>query len=108
MFSHETEEMFADVLDEMDLEWEYEPTVFIIKEVNGIVKKAFKPDFYIPKYDLYIEISICTNRRRKRRKVEQAQEKYPDANIILLLAEQLKDIFTYYSYLWSSPEKFVL
>lgn len=101
MFAHESEEMFADVLDELELEWEYEPTVFIIKEKNGIIKKAFKPDFYIPELDLYVEISTCTNRRRKRRKVEQAQEKHPDANIMLLLSEQLKEIFTEYSYLWN-------
>lgn len=102
MFAHESEEMFADVLDELNLEWEYEPTVFIIKENNGNVKKAFKPDFYIPELDLYVEISTCTNRRRKRRKVEQAQEKHPEANIILLLSEQLKEIFTEYSYLWNT------
>jgi len=100
MFAHESEEMFADILDELDLKWEYEPTVFVIKEKNGIIKKAFKPDFYIPELNLYIEISTCQNRRRKRRKVEQAQEMHPDANIILLLSDRLNEIFSDYSYLW--------
>jgi hypothetical protein len=102
MFAHESEEMFADVLDTLELEWEYEPTVFIIKEVNGRVKRAFRPDFYLPDLDLYIEISTCTNRRRKRRKVEAAQERYPDANIILLLSDRLNEIFTEYAHLWST------
>ena len=100
MFAHETEEKFADVLDEMKLEWEYEPHVFVILEDKGVIKKAFKPDFFIPELDLYIEISTCNNRRRKRKKVAQALEKYPEANIMLLLSEQLKEIFTEYSYLW--------
>jgi hypothetical protein len=102
MFAHETEEKFADILDELNLEWEYEPTVFVILEKDGIIKKAFKPDFYIPELDLYVEISTCSNRRRKRRKVEQAQEKHPDANIILLLSDRLNEIFADYSYLWST------
>ncbi len=100
MFSHETEKMFSEVLDELKLEWEYEPRLFVIREEKGVIKKAFKPDFFIPELDLYIEISTTANRRRKRRKVEQALSKFPDANIILILNEHLEEIFTEYSYLW--------
>lgn len=100
MFAHETEEKFADILDELGVVWEYEPMIFVLKEQDGIIQRAFRPDFYLPEYDLFIEISTCSNRSRKRRKVQAALEKYPEARIILLLSDKLNQIFTDFSYLW--------
>ena len=48
--------------------------------------KSFTPDFYLPDYDLYLEITTVrpslTN--NKNRKVRQLKELYPDINVKLL------------------------
>lgn len=43
------EKLIWECLDEMGIEWEYEKNLII----NG--KKVSNPDFYLPKYDIYIE-----------------------------------------------------
>jgi len=52
---------------------------------NGNVKECFTPDFYLPEYDLYVEVttlkpSLAT---RKNRKLRRLKERYPDVRIKL-------------------------
>jgi hypothetical protein len=48
--------------------------------------QAFTPDFYLPAYDLYIEITTLNQKlvTKKNRKARRLQERYPSTNIKVL------------------------
>ena len=48
--------------------------------------QAFTPDFYLPAYDLYIEITTLNQKlvTRKNRKARRLQERYPGTNVKVL------------------------
>jgi hypothetical protein len=80
-FAHASERQFARLLDFYQIEWEYEPRSFDLEiDKNGNVTQRFTPDFYLPAYDLYIEITTMSQKlvTRKNRKVRRLQELYPD------------------------------
>jgi hypothetical protein len=85
-FAHRSEEQFARLLDYYCLRWEYEPQVFVLEwDDEGNIKESFAPDFFLPDYGYYIELT--TRRKnlvaRKRRKIDRAKELYPEINIKL-------------------------
>ncbi len=53
---------------------------------EGQPTQAFSPDFYLPAYDLYIEITTLNQRlvTKKNRKARRLTELYPDINIRVL------------------------
>jgi hypothetical protein len=53
---------------------------------DGRPAQAFTPDFYLPAYDLYIEITTLNQRlvTKKNRKARRLVERYPDVNIRVL------------------------
>ena len=53
---------------------------------DGRPAQAFTPDFYLPAYDLYIEITTLNQRlvTKKNRKARRLVELYPDVNIRVL------------------------
>jgi hypothetical protein len=53
---------------------------------DGRPVQAFAPDFYLPAYDLYIEITTLNQRlvTKKNRKARRLVEVYPDVNIRVL------------------------
>ncbi|MEX2275432.1 MAG: hypothetical protein WEA10_07735 [Actinomycetota bacterium] len=80
-FAHASEQQFAKLLDFYQIEWAYEPTSFDIDwDVDGKVTQRFTPDFYLPQYDLYIEITTLNQKlvTKKNRKVRRLRELYPD------------------------------
>ncbi len=80
-FAHESERQFASLLDFYQIEWEYEPTSFDLAwDEDGRVTQRFTPDFYMPQYDLYIEITTLNQKlvTKKNRKVRRLRELYPD------------------------------
>jgi hypothetical protein len=48
--------------------------------------QAFTPDFYLPAYDLFIEITTLNQKlvTKKNRKARRLQERYPGTNIKVL------------------------
>ena len=57
-FAHPSEEMFANLLDFYRIAWEYEPRSFPIQcGPDGKALEAFTPDFYLPEFDVYIELT---------------------------------------------------
>src|ERR1019366_1903531 len=57
MFTHPSEEMFANLLDFYRIAWEYEPRSFPVSYApDGSVLEAFTPDFYLQEFDLYVEL----------------------------------------------------
>ncbi|ETA81493.1 cytidylate kinase family protein [Youngiibacter fragilis] len=84
VFKHPSEEEFAKILDMYCLEWEYEPRTFPIKwDAEGNIVLAFSPDFYLPKFDTYIELTTMNQKyvSEKKKKVEQLRKLYPGTNI---------------------------
>jgi hypothetical protein len=79
-FAHRSERQFASLLDFYQIDWEYEPTSFDLDwDAAGNVIQRFTPDFYLPAYDLYIEITTLNQKlvTKKNRKVRRLRELYP-------------------------------
>jgi hypothetical protein len=86
-FAHNSERQFARLLDFYRVEWEYEPTAFPIEwNASGQPVQHFRPDFYLPTFGLYIEITTLNQRlvTKKNRKVRRLRELYPDVRIKVL------------------------
>ena len=61
--------------------WDYEPRTFVLeRNRDGHPVQAFTPDFYLPAYDLYIEITTLNQKlvTKKNRKVRRLRERYPE------------------------------
>ena len=68
-------------MDFYGIEWEYEPRAFAIGfDDDGEPTKYFRPDFYLPADDVYIEITTMSQKlvTKKNRKVRRLRELYPD------------------------------
>ncbi|HET9729270.1 MAG TPA: hypothetical protein VFR41_07615 [Acidimicrobiia bacterium] len=86
-FAHNSERQFAKLLDFYGIVWEYEPRTFVLeRDRDGNEVQAFTPDFYLPAYDLYIEITTLNQRlvTKKNRKARRLGELYPDVSIRVL------------------------
>lgn len=98
-FANETERAFARLLDFYRLRWEYEPRSFDLAwDEDGRVTERFRPDFYLPELELYVEVtrikqSLAT---RKNRKLRRIQELYPDVNVKLLNDRDFRALFAKY------------
>jgi hypothetical protein len=80
-FAHASERQFARLLDFYQIEWQYEPTSFDLeREKDGNVTQRFTPDFYLPAYDMYIEITTLNQKlvTKKNRKIRRLRELYPE------------------------------
>ncbi len=86
-FAHNSERQFAKLLDFYAIAWEYEPTTFTLEWTrDGEPAQAFTPDFYLPAYDLYIEITTLNQKlvTKKNRKARRLREQNPELNIRVL------------------------
>jgi len=83
-FAHNSERQFAKLLDFYNIVWEYEPRTFVLeRDREGNPVQAFSPDFYLPAYDLFIEITTLNQKlvTKKNRKVRRLRELYPDVKV---------------------------
>lgn len=86
-FAHNSERQFGKLLDFYGIEWEYEPRTFTLeRDRDGRPAQAFSPDFYLPAYDLYIEITTLNQKlvTKKNRKARRLREMHPDVRIKVL------------------------
>jgi hypothetical protein len=86
-FAHNSERQFATLLDFYMIEWRYEPTTFDIEwDRQGNPTQRFSPDFYLPEFDLYIEITTLNQKlvTKKNRKVRRLTSLYPDVRCRIL------------------------
>jgi hypothetical protein len=83
-FAHESERQYARLLDFYQIEWQYEPRSFDVEwDDDGNVIKRFTPDFYLPTFDTYIEVTTMNQKlvTKKNRKVRRLRELYPGTSI---------------------------
>ncbi len=106
-FVHPSEADFARVLDFYRIRWQYEPTSFPLAwDATGHVTEAFRPDFYLPDLDLYLELttlkqSLVTD---KNRKVRKFRELYPDKQLKLFYGRDFRSLIQKYGLSPTRPE----
>jgi hypothetical protein len=86
-FAHASERQFAKLLDFYGIDWRYEPTSFDVDfDKEGRVLQRFTPDFFLPEFDLYIEITTLNQKlvTKKNRKARRLVELFPDVSIRVL------------------------
>ena len=86
-FAHNSERQFAKLLDFYGVLWEYEPRTFVLESDRiGNPVQAFTPDFYLPAYDRFIEITTLNQKlvTKKNRKARRLRELYPEVEIKVL------------------------
>jgi hypothetical protein len=98
-FAHASERQFARLLDFYQIEWQYEPTSFDLeRDKEGNVIQRFTPDFYLPAYDMYIEITTLNQKlvTKKNRKVRRLRELYPDVRCKIFYQRDYLSLVTKY------------
>lgn len=76
-FAHPFEEALADLFDRHGIRWRYEPHLFPLEQdADGQTTAGFRPDFFLPDLDLYVECtamkqSLTTRKKQKARLAEQ-------------------------------------
>lgn len=99
IFANQSEEMFANLLDFYRIAWEYEPRSFPVQyAADGAVLEAFTPDFYLPEFDLYVELTTMKQSlvTRKNRKVRLLRELYPHLNIQVFYQKDFENLIFKY------------
>ena len=92
-FQNEAELECAKILDYYAVPWEYEPRTFVLEQDDeGRVTEAFKPDFYLPEQDLFLEVTVMKQSlvTRKNRKLRKLREQYPDVNVKLFYKRDIE------------------
>ncbi len=98
-FAHPSERDFARVLDFYGVPWSYEPRTFVLREDgDGRCLEAFRPDFYLPELDLYIELTTLKQRlvTKKNRKIRELRESYPGVNVMILYRRDWQNLAVKY------------
>jgi hypoxanthine phosphoribosyltransferase len=86
-FAHPSEGLFASLLTLYGLEWSYEPVEFPLEwNELGQPTKGFRPDFYIPSQQLFIELTVLEQRlvTRKNKKVRLFRTLYPEIALLVV------------------------
>ena len=105
-FGHPSEEVFANLLDFYRIQWQYEPRSFPLQwDKDGNVMEAFTPDFYLPEFDLYVELTTMrqTLVTRKNRKIKLLRAVYPHINIQVFYQKDFQDLVFKYGLRVSEP-----
>jgi hypothetical protein len=94
-FAHNAERQFAKLLDFYGVRWAYEPRTFVLdRHPDGRARCAFTPDFHLPDFDLYIELT--TQRQalvtRKNGKARRLRELHPEVNLKVLYARDYQHL----------------
>jgi len=101
VFAHHSERQFADLLDFYGIEWSYEPTTFVLsRNEAGDITEAFTPDFYLPAFNRYVEITTVRQKyiTRKNAKVRQLRDVYPDVDLVVLCQRDYNSLLTKYGF----------
>lgn len=94
-FANQAEAEFGKLLDFYGIVWQYEPHSFPLRWEDGRVVEMFTPDFYLPEYDLYLELTVMKQKlvTRKNRKLRMLRELYPEVAIKLIYRRDFQRLF---------------
>jgi hypoxanthine phosphoribosyltransferase len=96
-FAHASEAELARIFDFYRIAWQYEPRSFPIAwNESGRPIGFFTPDFYLPEYDLYIELTVAKPIRntRKNRKLRLLRSHHPRVNVKLFTRRDVERVFS--------------
>jgi cytidylate kinase len=105
-FVHPSEEVFANLLDFYRVAWDYEPRSFPIQwDKDGRVLEAFTPDFYLPEFDLYVELTTMKQSlvTKKNHKVKLLRAIYPNVNIQVFYQKDFENLIFKYGLAERAP-----
>lgn len=91
-FAHPVEAELARIFTFYRVRWLYEPTSFVLaRDTDGRPSESFTPDFYLPDFRLYIELTTMRQAlvTRKNRKLRRVRELYPGVNIKLMYRREV-------------------
>ena len=94
-FKNETEEEFARILNLYNVEWLYEPKTFPVEwDAEGNVTMAISPDFYLPRFNLYLELTTMDQKyvTKKNKKMRLVKELYPGTNIRIVYKKDFNEL----------------
>lgn len=83
-FAHDSERRFARLLDFFAVDWLYEPHQFVLEaDDRGRPLRAFTPDFYLPAFDTYLELTTLRQPlvTKKNAKVRLLRDRFPHVSI---------------------------
>lgn len=92
-FAHPSEREVAALFDSYGISWSYEPTTFVLEcDADGNPTCAFTPDFYLPDFDTYVELTMLRQPlvTRKHRKIRMLAEQRPDVRVKILYRRDLE------------------
>ena len=96
-FAHESELLMASLFDAYSLNWQYEPREFVLeRDQAGNTRCAFRPDFYLPDFDLYVELTVMRQSlvTPKNRKIRKFRSLYPEVNFEILYRNDVQGILS--------------
>ena len=86
-FAHESERVFAQILNLYGHAWSYEPIEFPLEwNESGVPIKAFRPDFYLSESRTFIELTVLEQRlvTKKNQKVRRFRSLYPEVELVVV------------------------
>jgi Cytidylate kinase len=95
LLKNQAEIDFARLLDMYHIDWKYEPKTFPVEwDAQGNVKSAFSPDFYLTKFDTYIELTTMNQKyvTEKNKKVKKLRELYPGTRIKVVYKKDFRSL----------------
>jgi len=98
-FAHASEAEFAKILDFYQIDWLYEPRSFPLRWADdGRVVQYFTPDFYLPEFNLYLELTTLKQSlvTKKNAKLRRLRELYPEVKIKLFYGRDIRELFGKY------------
>ncbi len=98
-FAHSSEAELARILDFYGIRWEYEPQSFPLEwDEEGRITESFSPDFYLPDFDVYLELTTLKQSlvTRKNRKLRRMRELYPDVRVKIFYGRDFRSLLTKY------------
>ena len=87
--------MFAKLLTVYGYEWHYEPIEFPLAWNNaGSPTRGFRPDFYLPSRQLFIELTVLEQRlvTRKNRKIREFRDLYPEVELLVVYQRDFRTL----------------
>jgi hypoxanthine phosphoribosyltransferase len=94
-FAHESEQELAGFFDFYSVEWRYESVCFPLNwDEQGRVVRSITPDFFLPQFDLFVEITTMKQRlvNKKNQKIRRLRELYPEIRIKVLYGRDYRKL----------------
>ncbi len=95
VFKNPSEAEFARILDMYHIDWKYEPKTFPVEwDSEGNVTLAFSPDFYLTRFDTYLELTTMDQRyvTKKNKKLKKVRELYPGIHIKIVYKKDFMEL----------------